>query len=650
MTALTTKQSTYSAQLSAYGSLKSSLSSFQTTIQTLSNASKLQAIITTSADATVFSATGGAGAAPGNYRVEVSQLAQAQQLVTAGQSSAQAAVGSGVWTFDFGTTATTTGASGSSSTFTNSGQTSKSVTIDASNNSLSGIRDAINAANIGVTASLVNDGGSQPWRLTLKSQTTGLSNSMKISVGDGAGSAGSSALTSLLSHDPASSQVLTQTLAAQNATLTVDGIAISKPSNTLTDVVPGVTLVLAKTNVGNPTSLSVTRDTATVKASVQSFVDGYNTISATLKNLSSYNLTAKKGAVLNGDSIVRSLQSQMRSIVTGTLGSSTSTTSGTNLTRLNQIGVTMQKDGTLLLDATKLQTVIDTNFTQLPSLFAANGQATDLQLGYTSSTVNTKPGNYAVSVSQLATQGSLLGQAALSFPQTITAGSNDSLQVTLDSLSASVTLSPGSYTTAAALAAEVQARINGSSTFSALNSAVSVSSNLGVLSITSNRYGSGSNINLAGTAASTLMGGSGQTGTASIGLDLQAQINGVAAITTGQTMTGATGNAAEGLKLSILGGSTGNRGNVQYTQGFAYQLDQLATSMLSQNGLFTAHTDGITKAITQLDADKLRLQTRLNTMQTNYQAQFTKLDTLMSKMTSTSTFLTQQLASLAKSA
>jgi len=115
-------------------------------------------------------------------------------------------------------------------------------------------------------------------------------------------------------------------------------------------------------------------------------------------------------------------------------------------------------------------------------------------------------------------------------------------------------------------------------------------------------------------------------------------------------MTGASGNAAEGLKLTVTGGSTGNRGNIQYTQGFAYQLDQLALSMLSQNGLFTAHTDGISKSMGKLDNDKLRLQTRLDTLQTNYQNQFTKLDTIMSSMTSTSAYLTQQLAALAKSA
>ena len=640
MTALTTKQSSIEAQMSAYGTLSSGLANFQTTLKTLANASNLQAVTTTPDDSALLTATGGAGAIPGSYAIEVSQLAQAQKLVAAGQKSTQAVIGNGVLTFDFGTTTTTD----NSSSFSNSGLPSKSVTIDASNNTLAGIRDAINAANIGITASIVNDGSATPYRLSISNQQTGASNSMRISVGDGTGGPDSSALSSLLSHDPASGQVLTQTMAALNATLTVDGIAVSKPSNTLTDVVPGVTVMLKKTNVGQPTNLTVARDTATVKASVQAFVDGYNKLTASLKSLSSYDQAAKKGAVLNGDSVVRSLISQMRNIVTSAVSSNTS-----GYTRLSQIGVELQKDGTLLLNPTKLQTAIDTHFDQLPALFAAKGISSDLQMGYTSSTAKTQPGSYAVSVSQLATQGSLRGQAAVALPLTISAGSNDSLQVTLDSLSASVTLSPGTYTTAAALAAEVQARINGSTTFSDLGSAVNVSATDGILNLLSSRYGSGSNVNLSGTAMSALLGGSGSA-TVTTGLDMLGLINGVDALHTGQSLTGAVGNAADGLKLTLLGGGTGSRGNVQYTQGFAYQLDQLATAVLSNNGVLTSHTDGLTKSSKKIDDDILRLNTRLATMQTNYQAQFTKLDTLMSSMNSTSSFLTQQLASLAKSA
>jgi flagellar hook-associated protein 2 len=128
------------------------------------------------------------------------------------------------------------------------------------------------------------------------------------------------------------------------------------------------------------------------------------------------------------------------------------------------------------------------------------------------------------------------------------------------------------------------------------------------------------------------------------------QINGVTALSTGQSLTGAVGNAAEGLKIKLLGGGTGNRGNVQYTQGFAYQLDQLASALLGDNGIFSNRTDTINAAIKKLDDDKLRVQTRLSTLQKNYQSQFTKLDTAMSSMNSTTSFLTQQLAALAKSA
>jgi flagellar hook-associated protein 2 len=242
-----------------------------------------------------------------------------------------------------------------------------------------------------------------------------------------------------------------------------------------------------------------------------------------------------------------------------------------------------------------------------------------------------------------------VGQGPLTLPLTVTAASNDSLQVTLDSLTGSVTLSPGSYTSAASLAAELQARINGNRTFSDLGSAVNVSATDGVLSLMSSRYGSGSNVNLSGTAVSALLGGSG-SGTAATGLDMIGLINGVTALHTGQSLIGAVGNAAEGLKLTLLGGGTGSRGSVLYTQGFAYQFDQLATAVLSNNGVFTSHTDGLTQSSKKIDDDILRLNTRLATMQTNYQAQFTKLDTMMSSMNSTSSFLTQQLASLAKSA
>ncbi|MYZ52890.1 flagellar filament capping protein FliD [Malikia spinosa] len=634
LTALTTKQSDYKAKLSAFGSIQSGIASFQSTLKKLSDPKNLQTIKATVADTNVLGTSGGAGAVPGDYSIEVTKLAQSQKLASAGQLNAQAVVGTGTLTFDFGTiSGGTLGTDGkySGSAFTSNGAGSKQVTIDSSNNTLNGIRDAINSASIGVTASVINDGGATPYRLALSNSQTGEASSMKISV------SGDAALGNLLNHDPAGSQALTQTVAAQNAALKVDGLDISKPSNTFSDVVPGVTLTLKKTNAGSPTNLSVTRDTNAVKANVQEFVDGYNKLTGSLKSLTSYDMTSKKGAALYGDSSVRNMLGQLRGLVTGTI-----TGGASSLTRLSDAGVSYQADGTLKLDATKLQTVIDTQFDQLPGLFAASGTSTDSQVSYVGSTAKTQSGSYAVSISQLATQGSQTGSGAANLDYS---GGNNALQVSLDGLSANINLRDGSYASTSELVSDLQTRINGNSTFTQAGSAVSISADAsGVLSMLSNRFGSNSSITLGGTAASLLLGGAGNTTT---GLALTGQINGAAATSLGQTLTGASGNAAEGLKVSVSNGSTGSRGNVQYSQGFAYQLDQLASSFLGENGMISMRTDGINSALKRLDSDRLNLEAKLGRIQKQYQDQFTKLDTTMSSMNSTSSYLTGQLTALA---
>ena len=127
-------------------------------------------------------------------------------------------------------------------------------------------------------------------------------------------------------------------------------------------------------------------------------------------------------------------------------------------------------------------------------------------------------------------------------------------------------------------------------------------------------------------------------------------LNDAAAGASGQTLIGTVGNDAEGLKIKVAGGAAGSRGIVQYTQGFAFQLDQLASSLLAENGLFNNRSNSINQAVKKLDDNKTRVQARLSTLQKSYTNQFTKLDTTMSKMNSTSSYLTQQLTALAKGA
>ncbi len=748
LTTLTKKQASFQAKLSAMGSVKSSLSSFQSAVSGLSNITKFQAATVSSSDATVASASGSSIAVPGTYSLQVTSLAQAQKLVAPGQVTTNTAVGSGTLTFDFGTISGGSSASGkyTGASFTSNAAGVKTVTIDPGNNTLAGIRDAINGASIGVTATILNDGGTSPYRLVLTQANSGVSNSMKISVSGDAG------LSELLGQDPAGTQAMTENQTAANALFSVDGIAVSKNSNTVTDVLPGVTLnLLGKTAVGASTSLTVARDTAAITASVTEFVSAFNKITETLNTVSAFDTTTNTAAVLNGDSSIRAIQTQIRNVLNAPVAGGNSAYS-----ILSEIGVSLQKTGELTLDSTKLTAAVKDHYADIAGLFAAVGKTTDSQITYTAATANTKPGAYAVNISQLATQGSAVGLSAVTgagsakttgsaVADLVINGSNDSLTVLLNGVSASISLTQQTYTaadlatevqtrinaasaftnagasatvtnnagvltitsnktgsTSAAsvtggngktgllgsaptvtpgydtaittglndtldvqlngvnktitlaagnysfdsLAAEMQGKINGATEFSSLGSAVKVIQNAGVLSILSNTYGSKSSATIAGgTAIAALFGG---TPTATGGFDVIGTINGASAVGVGQLLTGAKGDASEGLTLVAEGVALGSRGTINYSQGYAYQLNQLLTGLLSSNGPVTSRTDGLSESIKSNTKSQTALSATIAANEKRYRAQYSALDTIISKLNTTSTYLTQQLAAIAK--
>lgn len=634
ITNLNKKEATFQAKISAYGSLKSALSSFQSTLLGLSNASNFKSIAATTADSSIVTASASNIAVTGSYALDITKIAQAQKLVAAGQATTTASIGTGAATtvtFDFGTisggtfnavTGQYTGA-----TYTSNGNGVKTLTIDASNNSLAGIRDAINATNLGVSATIINDGGTSPYRLSLSSNNMGQSNSMKISV------AGDVALGNLLGQDPVGVQNLSEVATAQNAAFKVNGIAVSKASNTVTDVIPGVTLNLLKPTTST-TSVSVARDTGSVQTSVSNFVKAYNDLNTTLKNLSGYDAAAKKGGVLQGDSTVLQLQAKIRSILTA----SVSNTSG-SLTNLSQIGVSFQRDGSLSLDTAKLSTAISSNPNDIASLFAETGRTSDSLISYTSSTSNTKVGTYGINVSALATQGSLTGSAA-PISTTITAGVNDALDVSVNGIATSITLAAGTYT-AATLATELQSKINGSASISSAGLSVAVTQAGGAFTLTSSTYGSSSAIAVTGgNGLANLLG----TPTQSFGVDVAGTIDGQFAAGSGQSLTG-SGNA-DGLKILVSGGTLGARGSVSFSQGYAYILNTLTTNLLATNGALDARTSGITSSISSISKQRDALTARLVGIEARYRAQFTNLDSMLSSMNQTSTYLTQQLNAL----
>jgi flagellar hook-associated protein 2 len=150
---------------------------------------------------------------------------------------------------------------------------------------------------------------------------------------------------------------------------------------------------------------------------------------------------------------------------------------------------------------------------------------------------------------------------------------------------------------------------------------------------------------VAGIGAANLLG---VAPTSTPGVDVAGTINGVAATGSGQTLTGSSGNAAEGLKVLVNGGALGSRGTVNYSQGYAYKLDKQADSLLSSTGPISSRTDGINRTIKDIADRREVLNRRMATIEQRYRAQFTALDTLISSMTKTSNFLSQQLASIPK--
>lgn len=636
------KEAATQVKISAYGSLRGALSSFSTAVSGLTDPTRFNAARAGIATAGIATASASPNAVAGSYSLEVTNLAKAQRLTSGAFTNTTDVVGTGTITIQFGTYD-----SGLNSFTGNTAKGTKVLAIDAAHGSLGGIRDAINAANLGVSASIVNDGTGN--RLILGSKDTGAANGMRITIsGDGDADDTNGAGLSQLAYDPTIALVppalvapgrnLQTLIAPEDATMLLDGLLVTKASNTVSDAIEGVTLQLLKTNVGAATTLSVSQDTGAVQAAVETLVKSYNELHKATADLMKSDPAGKQLGALQGDVTLRSIESALRlgltSAVAGLTGS---------YTALPQIGLRFERDGTLKLDATKFQVAMTQNTSSVSRLFTATATPSDALVSYLSSTEHTQPGTYELAVSQLATQGATTGSTVAGL---LIDATNDTLAVSIDGVSASVTLTRATYASAGALAAEIQSQINGASALSAVGISVSVAQTAGVLSVSSNRYGASSTVALtSGTGLTSLFG---SAPTASVGVDAAGTLGGGAAVGSGQHLTGAGGNGAEGLKVQIRGGAIGARGLVQYSQGVAARLDALLDRMLDPKGAISSRTSSLQKSIEAIGRDRERLNEHLEVVQKRYQKQFSSLDQVLTSLNQTSAYLAQQLSALNK--
>ena len=338
------REAGYQAKISAVGTLKSGLSDLQTAAQALKTSDDFTAFTATSGNTDVLGVSASDNAAPGTYYATVTQLAQAQQVRSAAFTASDEVVGTGTLTIQVGT------------------GTAVDIAIDSTNQTLAGIATAINNADAGVTAAVADD-GSGNFYLTLVSQETGTDNTITFSVADGDGNNDDAAGLSGLYTTPAS-HTLTETQAAKNAQLTVNGIPVERSGNTIDDLIDGVTLTLKQEDPGNPFSVTVSRDLSSVKSKVTDFVDKYNSLVDSFENLQSYNAETSSGGTLLGDSTTSTIRSRLQSMLYTQVDGVDDAVNG-----LSALGIEVDRYGKLSLDDTTLTTALQDNRSDVVDFF-----------------------------------------------------------------------------------------------------------------------------------------------------------------------------------------------------------------------------------------------------------------------------------------
>ncbi len=371
--ALTAKQTADNTQISAFGTLSSALSALQASLTTLTNGT-LQSTFTATASGNGLTATAGQGAVAGTYNVNVSRIASAQALSSVGFTDPTKGLGSGTLALSLG-------------------NQSFSVNIDSSNNTVAGIAAAINGAsgNPGITATVVT--GTDGAHLVLSSAATGASNTISVEVSNLSGDAGLSNLgvksTPGQNGGPSTftsangNAAWSQSTPGQDAAFSINGISATSSTNTVTSAIAGVTLNLTSAAVGDvqAQTLTIAPDTKSQATAINNFVSLYNTLVTTMGTLTQFTSGATTQGPLLGDSTLNTIKNTLASLVT------TGVKSGSSTLTLSSIGITLQADGTLQADSTKLNTALQNNPASVAALFnSTNGVGAQMSTAITNFT------------------------------------------------------------------------------------------------------------------------------------------------------------------------------------------------------------------------------------------------------------------------
>lgn len=646
---LVRRETSITQDISALGSLKGALSSLQGGMASANSPSTYTQKIASSSDSEKLTATATAQAALGSYSVTVSNLASAASLAVRSEfSSLSDTVGTGTLTFTLGATGYTQDSGSPPNTANDTydsfvakaGVSSATVTIDSNNNTLSGVRDAINAANIDVTASIVKEGSA--YRLLFSGRQTGAENGIQITVTDTGDSndTDGNGLSRLAFNSTVGTANVYQTAAATDASFSINGLALSNSSNAITDAVTGLSLSLRQVTT-SPVTVSVNDNKSGIKTAINTFVSAYNQFATTYQSLTGYDASTGIGGPLQGDFTARSIGSQL----SGVLGSKADEYGGL-FSRMAEIGISLSAAGQLVMDDAKLEAAFAADFDSVAGVLTRHAASSNSGALRVASLADSVPkGAYAVEITSMATSGTLSASVpSVGFPVTVDS-SSDEFVLSVDGVASGViSLTQQSYSSLSAIASELQTKINADSDLRSASKAVTVSVSGNDIEIRSNSLGSSSSVSISNSGSDTTIATLGLSlAAASVGTDLVGKINGAAGVAEGNVLSGAADSLSEGLSIEVTSAAGGL---VTVSDGVLEKIDNLLNSLLGVDNSMDSRISTLNTQVDSIKSEREVMERRLESMEAGYRRQFNALDLLLSRLNSTGSFVTDQLANI----
>jgi flagellar hook-associated protein 2 len=612
------------AMLSAYGKLRSAITELRLPMRQLSSADNLKAFSATSSNEDIGVSVNSAKASRGSYSLDVTSLATAQALASQDVFADRdtTSVGEGKLTIAVG-------------------DKTANITIDSSNNSLQGLANAINDAGVGVSAGVIDTGNG--FQLVLSADETGTANAVSITAteSDGTNTDDTGLSRFAFNADMAENAGFSQTIAATDAVMKINGIEVTRSTNNFENVIDGLSFDIK--DIGTST-VKVSQDVGAVTDRVQGFVEKFNALQVTIDSLAGFNAEAGVGSLLTGDSTVRALQSQLRQVLTGVVPG----LENANVRSLADVGIkTDPNTGALEFDRSIFETQLKNNPDDVTALFAEQGRTTDGQVEFVRSGLSTQPGRYDINVTQAATRGQLTAGSALASSVDVTS-TNDEFALTVNGeTTVNLKLTQGTGVTAQALVDDIQAQLNSNAALSASGESVQVSLDSdNKLVFTSGKYGSESNVSISSQEDANAFGLTGASGTA--GQNVAGTIGGKVAEGDGQVLfLGSGSGPASGLQVRILGDQTGARGSINFVQGLGKNTVDLVNSFVGIDGALASRTSSLNRDLREIQENQIKLDARIESYRERLVKQFSAADSLISQLNSTRDFVTQQLEALA---